>query len=71
MPGLFVRAGELGADLVGFGMLDVLVDGERLPPGLPRPRQFAGGMAVSRRWVRASASAWRSPSSRAMLSARW
>lgn len=53
------------------GMLDVLVDGERLLPGLSRPRQFTGGVAVSPRWVRASASVRRSPSSRAMLSARW
>ena len=45
MPGLFADAGELAAYLVGARMLDVLVDGERLLPDLPRPRQLAGGMA--------------------------
>ena len=36
---------ELGADLVGVGVLQVLEDGERLLPGLPGLRQLAGGVA--------------------------
>ena len=36
---------ELGADLVGVGMLQVVKDGERLLPGLPGLRQLARGVA--------------------------
>jgi hypothetical protein len=40
-----VRAGQLGADLLGVGVLQVLENGQRLLPGLPGLRQFAGGLA--------------------------
>src|ERR1700690_2079301 len=40
-----VCAGELRADLVGVGVLEVFEDGERLPPGLPSLRQGAGSVA--------------------------
>jgi hypothetical protein len=43
--GVVVCAGELGADLVCAGVLQVLEDGERLLPGLPGLRQFDGGVA--------------------------
>jgi hypothetical protein len=36
--------GELGAHLVGVGVLQVLEDGERLLPGLPGQRQIVGGV---------------------------
>src|SRR5712691_98065 len=42
---LLLHAGELGADLVGVRMINVVVDGQRLLPGLPGLRQFAGGVA--------------------------
>jgi hypothetical protein len=40
-----VCAGELGPDLAGVGVLQILEDGQRLLPGLPGLRQFAGGLA--------------------------
>ena len=40
-----VCAGELGADLAGVGVLQVLEDGQRLLPGLPGLRQLAGSVA--------------------------
>src|SRR5215472_12456272 len=42
--GVVVCAGELGADPVSVGVLDVLEDGERLLPGLPGLRQIVGGL---------------------------
>src|SRR5215469_3098855 len=38
-------AGELGADLVGVGVLQVFEDGEGLLPGLPGLGRLAGGVA--------------------------
>jgi hypothetical protein len=43
--GVAVCAGELGADLAGVGVLQVLEDGQRLLPGLPGLGQLAGGVA--------------------------
>ena len=43
--GVVVCAGELGADLAGVGMVQVLEDGERLLPGLPGLGRLAGGVA--------------------------
>src|SRR5215470_870242 len=43
--GVAVCAGELGADLAGVGVLDVLEDGQRLLPGLPGLGQLAGDVA--------------------------
>ena len=40
-----VCATEPGADLAGVGVLQVLEDGQRLLPGLPGLRQFAGSVA--------------------------
>ena len=42
---MLVCAGELGADLIGVGVLQVLEDRHRLLPGLPGLRQFAGQVA--------------------------
>jgi hypothetical protein len=42
LPG--VCAGELGADLAGVGVLQVLEDGQRRLPGLPGLRQLAGSV---------------------------
>jgi hypothetical protein len=39
-----VCAGELGADLVGVRVLQVLEDGQCLLPGLPGLRQLADGL---------------------------
>src|SRR5215467_16303097 len=43
--GVAVCAGELGADLAGVGVLQVVKDGQRLLPGLPGLGQLAGGVA--------------------------
>ena len=43
--GVVVGAGELGADLAGVGVPQVVEDGQRLLPGLPGLRQLAGGVA--------------------------
>ena len=43
--GVAVCAGELGADLAGVGVLQVLEDGECLLPGLPGLGQLAGSVA--------------------------
>ena len=46
VPGdVVVRAGQLGADLLGVEVLQVLENDQRLLPGLPGLRQFAGGLA--------------------------
>src|SRR5579863_10024066 len=42
---MLLRAGELGADLARLRMIDVVVDGQRLLPGLPGPRRLAGAVA--------------------------
>jgi hypothetical protein len=66
-----VCAGELGADLAGVGVLQVLEDGERLLPGLLGLGQLAGGVMVVAKVGEAVASWKRSPASRSRLSARW
>src|SRR5215831_13278621 len=43
--GVVVCAGELGADLGGVGVLQVVKDGQCLLPGLPGLGRLAGGMA--------------------------
>src|SRR5215831_20317233 len=43
--GVVVCAGELGADLAGAGVLQVVKDGQRLLPGLPGLGQLAGSLA--------------------------
>jgi hypothetical protein len=44
-PGLVAEAGQLGTDLLGAGMTQVVEDGERLPQGLAGARQLAGRLA--------------------------
>jgi hypothetical protein len=39
--GLVVGAGELGPDLAGVGVMQVVEDGQRLLPDLPGPRKVA------------------------------
>jgi hypothetical protein len=43
-PARFVGAVELGPDLFGVGMLQVLEDGQRLLPRVPGLLKFAGGV---------------------------